>query len=548
MKRFYLLSFVMMFLMTWGVALGQQNMVVNPGMEEWDDATTPTGWDKHYNISQESTIVHSGTYSAAHESAETTKKLRQDISNVVPGTEYTISFWYYDNDPNAKMRIWSYWMDAEQNYLDDDQEVLRPNEFSTESSDWQQFSVTLTAPVNAAYFRFDVRVYNQDGNTGGKVYYDDFFFGGQASNDPEPSNYPTDFTAESEGLDIHLSWTDATGEHLPIAYLIVAAKNEADLFAPQDGTVYANDDDFSDGVGVHNVSYGVQEDYFENLEPNTTFYFAIYPYSNGGENIDYKTDGSAPTATATTQNVVILSCEEFEDGTLGVWTPVNVLGDQEWEAYTYNGNTFAKMSGYASGSHANEDWLISPLVDFTGAGISEAGMHLANATKYNGNPLQLLVSTDYDGSGDPNNFTWTDISDEVDWSPGNFEWVDCVVELNDYIGQQIYLAFKYTSTDESSATWELDDLCIGVILNTGIDENATQNLKVYPNPATDMVTVSAGQAGKLNVFDLTGKMINTFDLHNGDNILSVSGLQKGMYILNFQLNDGTQKTEKLIVK
>ena len=548
MKRFYVFSLMITFLLSWGMVTGQQNMVVNGGLEEWDDATTPTGWPKHYNITQESSIVHSGNYSAAHESASTAKRLRQDISGVIPGTEYTISFWYYDNDTTARLRIWSYWMDSEQNYLDDDQEVLRPIVFSTESSDWQQFSVTLTAPVNAAYFRYDVRVYKQNGNTGGKVYYDDFYFGGQASNNPEPSNYPTAFTAESAGADIHLTWTDATGENLPIAYLIVAAKNEADLFAPQDGTVYNNDNDLSDGVGIHNVSYGVQEDYFQNLDPNTTYYFTIYPYSNGGENIDYKTDGTAPLTSATTENVVILSCEDFEDGTLGVWTPVNVLGEQEWEPYTYSNNTFAKMSGYSGGSHANEDWLISPQLDLSGEGIVEANINFANATKYNGNPLQMLVSTDYDGSSDPNNFSWTDITESATWSSGNYEWVDCSVTLNDYIGQQIYIAYKYTSTDDASATWELDNLCVGVILNTAINENSTQNVKIYPNPATDAINVSTGQNGILKVFDLTGKIIYTINLQKGLNNLDISSLKNGMYILNIKLENGSQKTEKLVIR
>ncbi|HCX73958.1 MAG TPA: hypothetical protein DHM37_09590, partial [Candidatus Cloacimonas sp.] len=47
--------------------------------------------------------------------------------------------------------------------------------------------------------------------------------------DPEPSNYPTSFTATANGYDqVDLSWTDATGTTLPDGYLIKA--NETGTF------------------------------------------------------------------------------------------------------------------------------------------------------------------------------------------------------------------------------------------------------------------------------------------------------------------------------
>ena len=524
-----------------------QNMVQNPGIEQWENPTTPTGWDLFDNISQESSIIHSGTYSAAHLSASSSKKFRQDIEDVVPGTEYTISYWYLDNDPAARTRIWSYWMDASGTYLDDNAEELRPNTYSEDNAAWQQYSQTLTAPVNAAQFRFEVRVYKQDGNTDGHVYYDDFVFTGQTSIDPEPTNYPTDFTATASGLAIDLTWTDATGEQLPSGYLILGAKEGNTTTAPQDGTPVDDDLDWSDGTAAVNVAYGDQAYSFSGLETATAYTFTIYSYTNGGANIDYKTDGTAPEATATTADITVLNSEDFEGGTLGTWTPHDVSGPQAWEAYTYNDNTFAKMSGYDAGSNANEDWLVSPEIDFTG--FLSGDFTFKNAYKYDGNPIQLMASIDYDGSGSPDGFTWDDLSDQVTWSDGGFNWVESgEVDLSNYLGSKVYLAFKYTSTADASSTWEVDDMLIYGVKAVGVGENSANAIAIYPNPATGYFTLSSTQKGKVYIVDISGRTVFSTNVVSGNNTIDVENLITGVYFVNAIMEDGSKISAKLMVK
>jgi len=276
MKKIYFLLIVTALIAApfWSIS---QNMVQNADLEQWDNASTPTDWDLYDNISQESTVIHSGTYSAAQMSDASSQKFRQDLDNVSPGTEYTIEYWYFDNDPAARTRIWSYWMDASGTYLDANADELRPSTYSEDNTSWQHYIVTLTAPVNAAQFRFEVRTYKENNNTGGHVYFDDFNFSGQTSNDPEPSNYPTNFAAAANGLTIDLTWTDATGAQLPSGYLILGAKDGSSTSAPQDGTPVADDFDWSDGTAAANVSYGVQTFTFSGLDVFTTYTFTIYP-------------------------------------------------------------------------------------------------------------------------------------------------------------------------------------------------------------------------------------------------------------------------------
>ena len=437
--------------------LQAQNLVVNGDLEAWTGGL-PDGWTVTENITQESGTVHGGTYSAKHTSEATTKDFQQVIGDIQAGEEYTISYWYYDNDPAARTRIWSYWLSGG-NILPDNGEELRPSVYSEDNTSWQEYSVVLNAPAAADAFRFEVRVYNQDGNFGGSVFYDDFNFSGDVVIDPEPSNYPTGFTANASGLAIDLSWTDATGTQLPDAYIIMAGTSSS-LPVPTDGTPVPDDTDLSDGSGALNVNYGVQSANFANLEGNTTYYFTIYPYTNNGSNIDYKNDGTAPSANASTSNFVMIESENF-DVSWGNWQTISVIGDEEWDRdnnYGINNTPCAQMSGYSGGPLDNEDWLVSPGLDFDS--YENENLVFFTAMNYDGPDLECLISEDYSGSGDPNAANWQSLSYVP--SPGSWTWTESgTIDVSGYSGT-VYIAFKYTSNTTEAATWEVDNITITV--------------------------------------------------------------------------------------
>ena len=454
MKKNFLLTVLSIFLIS-GTFLNAQNLVLNGDLEAWDDPNTPTSWTKAENITQATTPVHGGTYSAMHTSASSTKDFTQNVMTITGGETYAISYWYYDNDPEAKTRIWAYWLADESTTLPDNADILRPSVYSEDNPDWIQFSANLTAPPTATGFRFEVRVYHQDGINGGSVYYDDFSITGSAPA-PEPTNYPTNFGAVADGISINLSWDDAIGEQLPSGYLIKAS-DVNNIAIPVDGTPEANDPDLSDGTGIMNINYGVQQYTFANLEPATTYYFKIFPYTNGGPNIDYKTDGTPPSANATTDDIAIINAEDFNDETLGTWSEYNVIGEQIWIPSSYSGEYFAKISGYSGGNNENEDWLISPALNFDNY-VDEV-LSFTSAMNYSGPPLELKISNDYDGVSDPNSATWANL--EPEWSQGSYEWVGSGdVDVSSYSGSSVYIAFKYLSTIDESSTWEIDNILI----------------------------------------------------------------------------------------
>ena len=360
--------------------------------------------------------------------------------------------------------------------------------------------------------------------------------GGTVEPDPEPSNYPTNFTATVNGTDVTLTWTDAVGEQLPHKYVVVSG-----YYIPTDGIAV------SDSETAKNVSYGVQTVTFSGLQGGQDYHFAIFPYTNSGFNIDYKTDGSYPTADATTDFIEILLYEDFDEE-LGVFTTYDAYGDQTWHQGSYQGTTYANMNGYANqANHQNEDWLMA-YVEVPNLTFTDVFMEFRTAMKFDGDPLRVGLSTDYDGQSDPSDFEWEDVTDAFDYSTGDYEWVESG-ELNviDYAGNGgFYIAFIYTSSDQAASSWEIDYVKVWGKFTAAVNENEMAGVSLYPNPAREQVSFDLENDAQVNVYDMTGRMVSTTDCMAGEAQINVSELVNGVYFVNFRFADGTTAVSKFV--
>ncbi len=196
---------------------------------------------------------------------------------------------------------------------------------------------------------------------------------------------------------------------------------------------------------------------------------------------------------------------DFTNG-FGDWTTVSVTGDQEWSIVSYgNPGDCAKMSGWdGSASNENEDWLISPA--YNADNYSGEVLIFDNSTKYDGNPLELYISTDYT-SGNPNDATWESLSFTA--SPGNFTWTSSGdIDLSAYTGENVHIAFKYTSTAEQSATWQVDNIQLLGDPNA-ITEQSTEAFSVYPNPSKGVFNIrnTSGEEIHISVYNILGSKV-----------------------------------------
>ena len=166
---------------------------------------------------------------------------------------------------------------------------------------------------------------------------DDIVVSGTASGgsvDPEPTNHPSGLSASATHEKITLTWTDAaTGSQAPSKYLIIG-ETDSSIDNPADDTAIADDSDASDNRITINVNHGDQTTSFSNVG-NKRWYFEIFPYTNSGSNIDFKTDGTIETANVTPSAIQITEIVYNSPST-----------DWEWvELYNPTGSAI-DISGY----------------------------------------------------------------------------------------------------------------------------------------------------------------------------------------------------------
>jgi hypothetical protein len=88
-------------------------------------------------------------------------------------------------------------------------------------------------------------------------------------------------------------------------------------------------------------------------------------------------------------------------------------------------------------------------------------------------------------------------------------------------------------------------------INVGVSENVALAANVFPNPATDKVSIRLNAQGSANIIvaDITGKIVinTTVELVNGKTTINTNSLESGMYIFNITLANG-QSTKVNVVK
>ncbi|RLD30914.1 MAG: hypothetical protein DRI72_09775, partial [Bacteroidetes bacterium] len=401
--------------------------------------------------------------------------MTSDAFNVTEGEEINASFWVADNDPAGRARLCIIYEGASNYY----------GTYSEDMAGWQQLTYTNLVPAGATSAEFQIRFYDVSSNWDGDatVFVDNVVYEYNTTVYPEPTNYPSDFNATVDVTDIDLGWLDDTeGDQLPQAYLVLGKMiYQSEFVVPVDGTPVENDNDWSDGYAAINIPYGDEEAVFQFLQANLQYDFAIFPYTNTGDDIDYKTDGTYPVAGGATDNVVYSIYETFDPEASRDMMAYNVTGEQVWEWANFgNPPGCQKMSGYAGGANENEDWLITSSIDMTA--YSNMLLRFDHARNYASNSgLFVMVSTDYDGTSDPStNGTWTDITSLFTFPSGGWNFIDAGIgDVSAYISPTTYFAFKYTSTNAAAATWEVDNVRVYtyVPVITVIDPNGGEILE-----------------------------------------------------------------------
>ena len=135
-----------------------------------------------------------------------------------------------------------------------------------------------------------------------------------------------------------------------------------------------------------------------------------------------------------------------------------------WKVASYNNNGYLNASAFFSNaSHASESWAVSPAIllgDSKKATLSfkHAINKLADVSTMK-DMMTAWVSTNY--AGDVKTAEWQQLV--IPKYPEGVSWTFVEsgdIDLTAYCGKTIYIAYKYTSTDDNSGGWEIDNFTI----------------------------------------------------------------------------------------
>ena len=299
-----------------------------------------------------------------------------------------IQAWIGYSTSNTNPNTWTNWV---------------PATFNTQSGINDEWKADLGAAITssgtyyyASRFQLGSAPYVYGGyNAGGGNFWDNttYVSGTLTITTPEPSSHATGFTATTTSptySSIILNWTDASGA---AKYLIKGSDvSYESITAPVDGAAEA------DGGLVKNVAAGLQTYTFTGLSGEKTYYFKIFPYNESGADINFKTDGSVPQASATTTKApTLLLSEDFDylDGTV-LTTSGSVDPTTGWSTHsiaspandidiTVPGLTFDGYVGSGKGGAAR--------VDNTGSDINKAFTAQSSGVLYVASIIKINANT-----------------------------------------------------------------------------------------------------------------------------------------------------------
>jgi hypothetical protein len=92
----------------------------------------------------------------------------------------------------------------------------------------------------------------------------------------------------------------------------------------------------------------------------------------------------------------------------------------------------------------------------------------------------------------------------------------------------------------------IDDIKVsGMEDDASIEENAVTSINVYPNPASDIIHVTAGSnVSKAELLDQSGRVIRTVEVNNTKFDLNISDLNQGVYFVRINGNTTSRFTKR----
>lgn len=149
---------------------------------------------------------------------------------------------------------------------------------------------------------------------------------------------------------------------------------------------------------------------------------------------------------------------------------------------------YMKASAYVSGTnYASESWLISPVVDLTGA--TNCVLSFEQAANFFGDQESYLAAVSVKAKAEGAT-EWTDLTVEGPATGTSWDFSASTVALSAFDGQKVQVAFVYTSTAEKAGTWEVKNVEVAGVGGNAIEiPEYTSIMELKDNSTADATAI-----------------------------------------------------------
>lgn len=226
----------------------------------------------------------------------------------------------------------------------------------------------------------------------------------------------------------------------------------------------------------------------------------------------------------------------------GLSKPSNFYQDME---LVYTSNFIMSASYITEGNHNNEgslnanNILVLPMISIPQeTGGVEFSYYVGGGTSHNyfSETYYVTVTSTNDQNAILNS---TPIFTETLPTP---EGRTLTLSLEDYIGQDIYIAFRHQTSDQ----WMigLDNLTVQAT-TLGIGNNVLKEFSHFMNKNNQLVLKANQPLNNIRVFNVLGQQMVNKKLFQRNEIVDLTALNSGVYIVKVQL-DGQDKSFKIL--
>lgn len=148
---------------------------------------------------------------------------------------------------------------------------------------------------------------------------------------------------------------------------------------------------------------------------------------------------------------------------------------------------------------------------------------------------------DYTIEVSENNVDWTTIATKTSMAGGSR--TDRMYDLN-VNAQYVRLNGTARNLTYGYSIWEFQIYGTVATYTSSIPASAPNKLSVYPNPATEKITVS-GEVAEITLYSIHGQLVRSVQ---NVNTMDVSDFNKGMYIVRMTDKSGNKQSQKLEIR